>query len=171
MKCLIDHPICLGSTGYLVHPYIKVKYLNITSQKKSWMWRSVLGVGLGMSFAYHFLFTIVSVHINKFAVLVLILGSDRNAIMLEPCYSSLIVLGNRDWKQQSNVHQRLDGTICQEHRTCCGKRYSYKQTLLPSSDSSYIGTFCGMVTVQFFGTLSCQATHSVDILVQNHSQF
>ena len=102
MKYLIDHPICLGSTGYLVHPYIKVKYLNITSQKKSWMWISVLWWGWAcLDACFHVclpfpFYNCYSVHINEFAVLVLILELDRNAIILEPCYSRLIVLGNRD---------------------------------------------------------------------------
>src|SRR5688572_13520592 len=71
-------------------------------------------------------------------------------------------------------NQPLDKTICQDHRTCCGKRYSYKKALLPSSDSSYIRTFCGMVTVQC--SILCHfAAPRQHILwtkfVQNHSQF
>src|SRR6218665_711671 len=37
-----------------------------------------------------------SVHINEFAVLVLIVDSYQLAIMLESCYSSLIMLGKRE---------------------------------------------------------------------------
>src|SRR6218665_1338414 len=37
-----------------------------------------------------------SVHINEFAVLILILDSYQLAIMLESCYSSLIMLGKRE---------------------------------------------------------------------------
>jgi len=44
----------------------------------------------------------------------------------------------------------LDGTICQERRTCCGKRHGYKEASLPLSDSSYTGTVCAVATVQFF---------------------
>src|SRR6218665_2039726 len=52
----------------------------------------------GFMFVYHFFFKLLqcAVHIHEFAVLVLILDSHQYAVMLESCFSSLIMLGNRE---------------------------------------------------------------------------
>jgi len=46
------------------------------------------------------------VYINEFTVLVLILDSYQLAVMLKSCYSSLIMLGKREWRLPSHVYQQ-----------------------------------------------------------------
>src|SRR6218665_1060486 len=68
---LTDCPILLWSTGYLAHPYMKVRYMNRISHKTSWICIHISDGPVrahvsrwgkrhfGFMFAYHFFFKLL----------------------------------------------------------------------------------------------------------------